>query len=248
MQTDEIEGFESLVRWQHPQRGIVSPFEFIPIAEEIGLIVPLGEWILRESCLQLRKWQNEYETNPPLTISVNLSPKQFTQTDLVERVLEIISDTNIEPDSLRLEITESQLMGDSQATIRTMNSLQKIGIKFSIDDFGTGYSSLSYLHRLPINFLKIDRSFVSQTPEHVKNREIVRTIISLAKNLNLKVIAEGIETIEQMQYLKSLDCEYGQGYLYSKPIDVEAATKVLFESSISNFQTITDNLINNVAH
>ncbi|MEO8072224.1 MAG: EAL domain-containing protein [Acidobacteriota bacterium] len=254
LQSDEIKGFESLVRWQHPTRGIVSPLEFIPVAEETGLIIPLGEWILRESCRQLSAWQSEFKMNPPLTMSVNLSCKQFVQTDLVERIVEIIRDTKIEASSLRLEITESHLMKDSEAAILIMNNLRALGIKLSIDDFGTGYSSLSYLHRLPINYLKVDRSFVSQMQENSENREIVRTIILLAKNLNLEVIAEGIETIEQAQYLKSLTCNFGQGYLYSKPVDAPSATKLLFEENFSNSKTriiISDfaaDLINDVAH
>ena len=254
LQTDKITGFESLVRWQHPARGIVSPLEFIPIAEETGLIVPLGEWVLRESCRQLSAWQNEFKSNLPLTMSVNLSSKQFVQTDLVERIVEIIRETKIEACSLRLEITESHLMEDSEAAILIMKNLRALGIKLSIDDFGTGYSSLSYLHRLPVNYLKVDRSFVSQMQENSENREIVRTIISLAKNLNLDVIAEGIETIEQEQYLKNLDCNFGQGYLYSKPIDAPSATKLLVKNNYSNFVTQTKisdfaaDLINEVAH
>ena len=227
LRTDKIKGFESLVRWQHPTRGIVSPLEFISIAEETGLIVPLGLWVLRESCRQLRRWQTENPANSNLTMSVNLSCKQFTQADLVERVSEIMRETQIEPKFLRLEITESHLMEDSESAIAIMRRLHALGIKLSIDDFGTGYSSLSYLHRLPINYLKIDRSFVSQMQINSENREIVRTIILLAKNLNLEVIAEGIETIEQADYLKSLDCGFGQGYLYSKPVAARQAAALI---------------------
>lgn len=233
LQTDRIKGFESLVRWQHPTRGIVSPLEFIPVAEETGLIIPLGLWILHQSCLQLRQWQTEYKFNPSLTMSVNLSCKQFLQKDLVEQVIKIMNETGIETNSLRLEITESYLMEDSETAITIMNRLRAAGTKLSIDDFGTGYSSLSYLHQLPINYLKIDRSFVSQTHVKPENREIVRTIISLAKNLNLEVIAEGIETIEQANYLKSLNCNYGQGYLYAKPVDAQQAGDLI----INNFST-----------
>lgn len=227
LQTERAGGFESLIRWQHPVRGIVSPLEFIPVAEETGLIIQLGLWILRESCRQLRVWQNERTFDSPLTMSVNLSSKQFAQPDLVEQIGKIINETRIEPGSLRLEITESHLMEDSEAAIKLMNCLRSAGVKLSIDDFGTGYSSLSYLHRLPVNYLKVDRSFVSRMHENSENREIVRTIISLAKNLHLEVVAEGIETVDQANYLKSLACEFGQGYYYSKPVDASIASELI---------------------
>ena len=253
LQSGKIKGFESLVRWQHPTRGMVSPLDFISIAEETGLIVPLGEWILRESCRQLHEWQAANTLNPSLTMSVNLSAKQFTQKDLVERVIEIINDTRIEPDTLRLEITESYLMEDSEAAIATLKRLRALGIRLSIDDFGTGYSSLSYLPRLPVSYLKIDRSFVSQMHINPENREIVRTIILLAKNLNLEVIAEGIETVEQADYLKSLDCHFGQGYLYSKPVAVEqAAALITNDFSNDTAETKSNNsvfdLVSGVSH
>lgn len=227
MDSGRITGFESLLRWQHPARGIVGPQEFISIAEETGLIIPLGEWSLRESCRQLRAWQDDYPLPAPLTMSVNLSCKQFNQKDLVERVIKILEETMIEPESLRLEITESLLMEDSEAAIATMNRLRAAGIKLAIDDFGTGYSSLSYLHSLPINYLKIDRAFVSQMHAKLENREIVRTIVLLSKNLNLEVVAEGIETPEQAAYLKGLGCSYGQGYLFSRPVEAEMAGSLI---------------------
>lgn len=253
LHTDRIIGFESLVRWNHPMRGLVSPLEFIPVAEETGLIIQLGEWILRRSCRQLRQWQNEHKSNSPLTMSVNLSCKQFVQKDLVERVVEILRETKIEPETLRLEITESYLMEDSETAIGVMKRLRAAGIKLSIDDFGTGYSSLSYLHRLPINYLKVDRSFVSQMQINSENREIVRTIVSLAKNLNLQVIAEGIETIEQADFLKKLHCDYGQGFLYSKPVAAGQAAELMTD----NFSTdvtaktaanFTFDLVNEITH
>ena len=230
LQTDRLKGFEALVRWQHPDRGIVSPLEFIPIAEETGLIVPLGEWVIRESCRQLSIWQLENKREQPLTMSVNLSCRQFTQNDLVERIERIVGETKIEVGTLRLEVTESHLMEDSEAAIAVMNRLRALDIKLSIDDFGTGYSSLSYLHRLPVNYLKIDRSFVSQMQIKSENREIVRTITLLAKNLHLEVIAEGIETREQADYLKSLGCEFGQGFLYSKPVERQQAGALIGNS------------------
>jgi diguanylate cyclase (GGDEF)-like protein/PAS domain S-box-containing protein len=227
METGEITGFESLSRWQHPVRGLVGPREFISIAEETGMIIPLGEWGLRESCRRLREWQDEYPEAAQLSMSVNLSPKQFNQKDLVERVIDILNETKIEPGCLRLEITESLLMEDSETTIEKMNRLSAAGIKLAIDDFGTGYSSLSYLHRLPVDYLKIDRSFVSQMQANKQNREIVKTIVLLSKNLNLEVVAEGIETAEQAEYLKGLGCNYGQGYLFSRPVDAEKARRLL---------------------
>ena len=251
LQTGKIKGFESLVRWQHPTRGLVSPLEFIPVAEETGLIIPLGEWILRQSCRQLRQWQTKL--NPSLTMSVNLSCKQFMQTDLVERVVKILAETRIESDSLRLEITESHLMEDSEAAIAVMNRLCALDIKLSIDDFGTGYSSLSYLHRLPVNYLKIDRSFVSRMQINSDNREIVRTIILLAKNLNLEVIAEGIETEEQADYLKNLDCDFGQGYLFSKPVESQQAGALIADNfptdpTTREANSFGFNLVNDTEH
>ena len=230
LKTNRVKGFESLVRWRHPERGLLPPIEFIPIAEETGLIIPLGEWIVRESCRQLRRWQNRRSTDDNLTMSVNLSCKQFVQRDLFERIFEIVRDTKIEPGTMRLEITESHLMEDSEASIEIMNRLKSLDIKLSIDDFGTGYSSLSYLHRLPINYLKIDRSFVSQMQTNSENLEIVRTILTLARNLNLEVIAEGIETREQANYLKSLKCGFGQGFYYSKPVPARNAGALIGKS------------------
>ncbi len=238
LQNDKIVGFESLARWIHPTRGIVSPDEFIPLAEETGLIVPLGEWILRESCRQLRIWQSENPANADLSISVNLSCKQFLQPDLVECVSDILRETGLKAKYLRLEITESHLMEDSAAAILIMENLRSLGIKISIDDFGTGYSSLSYIHRLPINYLKIDRSFVSRMQLGSENGEIVRTIILLAKNLNIKVVAEGIETNEQAEFLKKLNCDLGQGYLYSKPVEAEQA-ELLFENTFQASNKVT---------
>ncbi len=227
LQNDRIIGFESLVRWIHPAHGIIPPDEFIPLAEETGLIIPLGEWILCESCRQLKTWQTANPENADLTISVNLSCKQFLQPDLVKCVAEILDETKLDAEYLRLEITESHLMEDSAAAISIMENLRALGIKISIDDFGTGYSSLSYLHSLPINYLKIDRSFVSRMQNGSENGEIVETIIALAKNLNIATVAEGIETPEQAEFLKNQHCDFGQGYLYSKPVAAEHAEKLL---------------------
>ncbi|HEX8639131.1 MAG TPA: EAL domain-containing protein [Pyrinomonadaceae bacterium] len=225
--TNQLIGFEALARWLHPQRGLVMPGEFISIAEETGLIVPLGEWILRESCRQVREWQGRFPASGDLTISVNLSCKQFMQFDLVERVSGILREAELEPRFLRLEVTESHVMENSDMAITIMNRLRDLGVQLSIDDFGTGYSSLSYLQRLPINYLKIDRSFINLMNSNHENGEIVRAIVMLAKNLSMKVIAEGIETEEQALKLINLDCQFGQGYFYSKPTDAVNAENLL---------------------
>jgi EAL domain-containing protein (putative c-di-GMP-specific phosphodiesterase class I) len=224
---NQLIGFEALVRWFHPQRGQVMPGEFISIAEETGLIVPLGEWILRESCRQAREWQKRFPARSDLTMSVNLSCKQFMQLDLADRVDEILRETGLESRFLRLEVTESHVMENSDVAITIMNRLRSLGVKLSIDDFGTGYSSLSYLQRLPINYLKIDRSFVNAMNSNHENSEIVRAIVMLAKNLKMQVIAEGIETEEQALQLINLDCAFGQGFFYSKPTDAKQAEAIL---------------------
>lgn len=227
----EVVFFESLVRWNHPKRGIVSPAEFIPLAEENGLILQLGLWVLRESCRQLRDWQLRIPAAEKLKISVNLSSKQFSQPDLVEQVAAVLEETGLEPNCLKLEITESHVMENNEAAVAMMTGLRSLGVELSLDDFGTGYSSLSYLHRLPANYLKVDRSFVSRMTESDENYEIVRTIIRLAQNLKMQVIAEGIETEEQMWQLRQLGCDYGQGYLFSKPLASKIAEKLIYNKN-----------------
>lgn len=223
LETQAIKGFEALVRWQHPERGFISPEEFIPAAEESGLILPLGRWILHESCRQLRLWQSSMPHAESLVISVNLSAKQFLQSDLAEQVVEALETSGLPSRCLKLEITESYLIENSDKAVTVMNRLREIGVELSLDDFGTGYSSLSYLHRLPVNSLKIDRSFVSQMAESEEHSEIVRTIVRLAQNLKMDVIAEGIETAEQLDQLNELNCGFGQGYLFARPMDAETA-------------------------
>ncbi|MBD2740274.1 EAL domain-containing protein [Coleofasciculus sp. FACHB-1120] len=222
LSTGQITGFEALVRWQHPERGLISPAEFIPVAEETGLIVPIGWWVLREACRQMRVWQTQQ-----LTISVNLSSKQFTQPHLAPAIHQILEETGLDPGCLRLEITESAVMENAESAIATLLELKKLGVQIYIDDFGTGYSSLSYLHRFPIDTLKIDRSFVGRMSSDSENWEIVRTIITLAHNLGLDVIAEGVETAEQLAQLRTLQCEYGQGYFFSRPLDVVAVETLM---------------------
>jgi len=222
--TGRIKGFEALVRWQHPARGLVSPIEFIPIAEETGLIVPLGYWILRSACSQVYAWQQRFPTNPPLTISVNLSSKQFSQPDLIQRILQILQETGLDACSLRLEITESTIIEKAETVAAMLLKLRTLGIELYVDDFGTGYSSLSYLQHFPVNALKIDRSFISCMGIDGNNSEIVQAIVMLAHKLGIDVIAEGVETAEQLAQLRAICCMQGQGqgYFFSQPLDSKA--------------------------
>lgn len=222
LQTERLAGFEALVRWQQPERGMVSPAEFIPLAEETGLIIPIGHWVMQEACRQIKTWQQAYPDSFPLQVSVNLSSRQFAQPNLIEQIKSVLEETAIDPHHLKLELTESAVMDNVEAAIKQLQEIRELGIELSIDDFGTGYSSLSYLHRFPLDNLKIDRSFVSQI-NNKENLEIVRTIIALARSLELEVVAEGIETVAQMTELRKLTCEYGQGYYFAKPLDKDAA-------------------------
>jgi diguanylate cyclase (GGDEF)-like protein len=228
LETEALVGFEALARWNHPERGLVPPDEFIPLAEETGLITEIGSWVLREACTQLRSWQSAMGREA-LTMSVNLSGKQLTQTDLIQQIENTLRETGLNPTWLRLEITESVVMENAELATNTLLQLRKLGVHLSIDDFGTGYSSLSYLHRFPVNTLKIDRSFIGRMAKGDENSEIVRTICTLANNLGMEVVAEGVETREQLELLRSLNCEYGQGYFFSKAVDAEKATAMVVE-------------------
>jgi diguanylate cyclase (GGDEF)-like protein/PAS domain S-box-containing protein len=228
LSTGLIDGFEALVRWQHPTRGMVSPGQFIPLAEETGLIVPIGYWALREACNQMVLWQKSPRRRAlPVTVSVNLSARQFSQRNLLEQILQIISRSGADPRNLKLEITESAIMDNTEAAIETLTHLKEIGIKISLDDFGTGYSSLSYLHRFPFNILKIDQSFVSNMDISAKNEDIVRAIIALGHSLKMDVIAEGVETSNQLAHLRALQCHYGQGYFFAAGMDGKSATDLI---------------------
>jgi PAS domain S-box-containing protein len=223
LKTGTIAGFEALLRWQRPGVGVVAPGEFITVTEEMGLIVPIGEWAFRKSCEQVRRWNMDFPRAEMLTMSVNVSGRQFAQSNLVAQVERILRETGVEAAAVKLEITESVAMGDAERTIKVVKELKKLGVRISIDDFGTGFSSLSHLRRFPIDTLKIDRSFVSDLKMNPENREIIRTIIGLARNLGMDVVAEGTETLDEIGYLKSLGCEFAQGYFFSKPLDSAAA-------------------------
>ncbi|MCU1301552.1 MAG: response regulator receiver modulated diguanylate cyclase/phosphodiesterase with sensor(s) [Candidatus Sulfotelmatobacter sp.] len=224
----QIVGFEALLRWQHPTRGLLGPEEFIVVAEETGLIRDLGWWNLREACQQMTEWRADYGAYSQLTMSVNLSPKQFLQANLVEDIRNLQRELKLPPEALKLELTESTVMGDPSAAIEMLQQIKSLGISLAIDDFGTGYSSLSYLHRFPLDTLKIDRSFISGIGNG-EDTEIARTILPMALNLHLDVVAEGVETIEQLVLLKKLHCKYGQGYYFSKPLSAEEAGSLLAE-------------------
>ncbi|HZH29614.1 MAG TPA: EAL domain-containing protein [Pyrinomonadaceae bacterium] len=234
LKTGELAGFEALVRWERPDRGMVSPMDFIPLAEETGMIVPLGLWVLEEACAQLREWQMASPANRALTMSVNLSGKQLAHTDVAEQVQDVLSRTNLDARHLKLEITESVVMENAESAAGVLARLRSLGVGLSIDDFGTGYSSLSYLHRFPVNTLKVDRSFVSRMTSGDENLEIVRTIVTLARNLGMDVVAEGIETGEQLAQLKALKCEYGQGYFFAKPLDAAGAGELLLARDLNS--------------
>jgi diguanylate cyclase (GGDEF)-like protein len=221
-----ITGFEALVRWPHPQRGLVPPGDFIPLAEETGLIIPIGEQVMIQACQQLRQWQHALD-HPSLTISVNLSARQLVQPNFLSQLDHILEITQLDPRFLKLEITESAIIENAQTTAILLQRIQERQIQLCLDDFGTGYSSLSYLHLLPFNILKIDRSFVQRMQHNVDSPELVPIIIQLAHRLNMSVVAEGVETIEQLAQLKRLNCEFCQGYLFSKPIDTAAAEHLL---------------------
>jgi diguanylate cyclase (GGDEF)-like protein len=228
LQTGTLAGWEALIRWQHPVRGLVPPLEFIPVAEETGLIVGIGQWVLEEACRQHRAWQAEYDA-PPLVMSVNLSGRQFQQPSLVSDVQHALAAAGLEARALKLEITESVVMQDVSVATATLNDLAALGVRVAIDDFGTGYSSLAYLKRFPIETLKIDRSFVNGIVDDPQDAAIVRSVIALSKTLNLTVTAEGIETPAQQARLAELGCDLGQGYLFGRPLDVSAATDALRE-------------------
>lgn len=227
MVTEKLDSFEALVRWNRPLKGWTIPGEFIGLAEETGLIVRLDRWVLRAACEQMVTWLGEFGDRSPRSISVNLSSRQFAQSDLVESVSRIIEETKMPADRLKLEITESAIMGNLDSVASQLKGLCDLGIRLSIDDFGTGYSSLSYLHRLPLHTLKVDRSFAQEVSDGGQNLKIVRAIVTLAHSLNMDVVAEGIETHAQLELFRDLGCEYAQGFLFSRGLDAPAARAMI---------------------
>ena len=225
--TGRITGFEALLRWQHPQKGLISPGDFIPAAEETGLIIPIGLWVLQQACQQLKNWQDQGLLKDLIKMSVNLSVKQFSQVNLIQNIDKIILKTQLNSQYLKLEITESAIMDNPELATEILQQLRDRNIQLSIDDFGTGYSSLSYLHRFPLDHLKIDRSFIKPLRETCQNLEILQAIITLAHHLNMTITAEGVETAEQLSLLRSLGCEEGQGYYFSPPVDANIAQALL---------------------
>ena len=232
LDTNRIVGFEALVRFTHPDRGIIFPSEFIHIAEETGLIVPMGKWVLQEACRQMGLWQKKFPMTPPLFININLSARQLSQPDLIGQIEQILNTSVLKRGTLRLEITETVIMENAEIVIDKLMRLKTMDVPLDIDDFGTGYSSLSYLHRFPIDALKIDRSFTSKMDVDKENYEIIKTIVTLARNLGKKVVVEGIETADQLNRLKQLKCDYGQGYYFSKPVEGKLAEELLASQKI----------------
>jgi diguanylate cyclase (GGDEF)-like protein/PAS domain S-box-containing protein len=226
-----ITGVEALVRWNHPDRGMTSPVEFIPTAEETGLIIPLGAWVLGEACRQLAVWRQEFR-HARIALSVNLSAKQFGQADLVERIRDVLRESGLDPRHLKLEITESAVIDNPGSAGAMLAQLKELGVQVQMDDFGTGYSSLSSLHSLPLDGLKIDRSFVSRMLENHATRQMVRTIALLARGLDLAVVAEGVETAEQLEEVRGMGCDYAQGYLFAPPLDPDGIRALLAENPV----------------
>jgi EAL domain-containing protein (putative c-di-GMP-specific phosphodiesterase class I) len=225
LDTLRLTGAEALIRWQHPARGLVAPAEFIPVAEECGLIAPIGRWVLREACRQARAWSSDGLS--PCRIAINVSAIEFRAKDFLENVKAVLDETGLAASCLELEVTESVLMGDTDGTRGALFALRNLGVYLAIDDFGTGYSSLSYLSRFPINCLKIDRSFVHGMMTEAHDASIITAVIAMGRSLNQTVLAEGVETVEQLAMLKRLSCAQGQGFYYSRPIPPEQFADLL---------------------
>ena len=229
LETGQIVGAEALVRWRHFERGIVSPATFVPVAEDTGLVVPLGRWVLKEACQQARLWQEHSRDGQPFGISVNLSVREFGQPDLVRAVASILEETGLPPRALRIEITESAIIGQKHPAIETVEQLRALGVSIHLDDFGTGYSALSYLHRLPLDAVKVDRAFTSSIDQEERPLHVVKAIVSLAHAIGLEVVAEGVSNVRQLELLREMGCNLAQGFIFSRPCNVEEMAK-LFES------------------
>jgi diguanylate cyclase (GGDEF)-like protein/PAS domain S-box-containing protein len=244
LQTGRITGFEALTRWQRPER-LLSPGEFIAVADETGLILPMNRLLLREACEQLRSWHSRFPAEPPLTMSVNITPKEFAHPNLTKGIGQTLEQTGLEPRNLQLEITETIAMGDPEKAASVLSELKSLGVRLSVDDFGTGYSSLSRLQQFPVDSLKIDRAFISHMDSDAESHKIVQIIIMLARNLGLVTVAEGTETEEQINQLKELNCGYAQGYYFSKPADHEAISELLVK--VNGFSALSDSIKTNAA-
>lgn len=229
----KIKSFEALMRWHHPEKGLISPAEFIPIAEEIGSIVCLDLWVLQQACRQIKIWQEQYPDASPFRVSVNLSGQHFKQPNLIEKTEQILKETSLESRCLELEIVESDLIDNLELATVVLEQLKELGVGLSLDDFGTGYSSLSYLHRFPVDKIKIDRSFISRIDTQQDSLEIVRAIVTLGQSLGINLIAEGIETQKQLALLQQLQCQYGQGYFFSKPLSASQGDALLKSLTLS---------------
>jgi diguanylate cyclase (GGDEF)-like protein len=225
--TGRIVALEALVRWSHPERGMLPPSEFIPVAEETGLIRPLGRQVLAEACRQAREWQTRFPVSPPRLISVNLSASEFQQSNLVDQITAVLREADLAPEMLQLEITESVIMDDAPTTLFTLRALKQLGVRLAIDDFGTGYSSLSYLKRFPVDVLKVDKAFVAGIENNADDMAIVQALVTLAHTLGILVIAEGVETAAQVARLRALGCQHAQGYHFSRPLTREALNEML---------------------
>lgn len=223
LETNVIIGFEALIRWNHPRRGFMLPADFLAIAEETGLIIPIGQWVLLAACTQMKKWHENYYSQMPLAINVNISAKQLAQPDFVDQVVQVLEDTGLPSENLKLEITENAFVEQSGAVKEILNKLCDLGIQLQIDDFGTGYSSFGYLRHFPIQTIKIDKSFIRDMGKNGKGSEIIRAMVGMAQDLGIDTIAEGVETDEELRELKGLMCKFGQGYLLSRPVDSHAA-------------------------
>ncbi|HEY4265652.1 MAG TPA: EAL domain-containing protein, partial [Micropepsaceae bacterium] len=229
LRTGEIIGVEGLIRWHHPERGLVPPVQFIPVAEDCGFIVPIGQWVLREACRQGRAWRDS--GLPAIGIAVNISAAELRTRNFVANVQAILKETRFEPRDLELELTETFLMQDLESTAAVLRALKEIGVRLALDDFGTGYSSLSYLRRFPIDTLKIDRSFVCDLTTDAGDASIVDAVINMGKSLHMAVVAEGVETPEQLALLQQQGCTEGQGYFFSRPVSAERTTQLLERSA-----------------
>jgi EAL domain-containing protein (putative c-di-GMP-specific phosphodiesterase class I) len=227
MKSNELVSFEALIRWAHPRRGLVAPGEFLPIAEESGLILPIEKWVINEACAQLKKWHEKYPALQNVSINVNISNRQFAQPDFVDGVIKALQTNALQAELLKLEITENVLISNYSAANEIFTKLRNLGVQLQIDDFGSGYSALGYLQHFPISAIKIDKSFVDEIGKSSRGLELIRAIVSMARELGMEAIAEGIETKEQLRQLQSLSCNLGQGFILSKPLDKKSAEEIL---------------------